>query len=129
MWDGGIVTILTSSPLAPLTAPNEMGETLANTLHKLQQDTGYERMFAAAFSDRAITTQRMNRALSQYMLMLVSANSKYDKVMRGEAELHPAGTAGVRHHVLSQKMQRLSYRTACSRTFPTVIPACLLTIP
>lgn len=84
MWDGGI-NHLDLQPLAPLTAPNEMGETLANTLRKLQQDTGYQRMFAAAFGDHAITTQRMNRALSQYMLMLVSSNSKYDKVMRGEA--------------------------------------------
>lgn len=28
----------------------------------------------------------MNHAMSQFMLMLVSSNSKYDKVMRGEAE-------------------------------------------
>ena len=28
---------------------------------------------------------RMGKALSQFMLQLVSSNSKYDKVMRGEA--------------------------------------------
>jgi len=84
MWDGGI-NHLDLQPFAPLTAPNEMGETLAGALRKLQQDTSYTAMFAAAFGDSAITTQRMNKALSQYMLMLVSCNSKYDKVMRGEA--------------------------------------------
>lgn len=84
MWDGGI-NHLDLQPFAPLTASNEMGSTLEGVVNELQQDTTYKRMFAAAFGDPVITTQRMNKALSQYMLMLVSCNSKYDKVMRGEA--------------------------------------------
>lgn len=85
MWDGGI-THLDLQPLAPLTAVNEMGETVENVIKKLNRDTAYKRMFKAAFGVTVINTQKMTMALSQFVLMLVSSNSRYDKVMRGEAE-------------------------------------------
>ncbi|MEO5682766.1 MAG: cytochrome c peroxidase [Chitinophagaceae bacterium] len=84
MWDGG-VTHLDLQPLAPLTATNEMGETLGNVIKKLNKDTAYKRMFREAFGPTPVNTQKMSMALSQFVLMLVSSNSKYDKVMRGEA--------------------------------------------
>lgn len=84
MMDGGIAH-LDQQPLMPLTAPNEMGETLAGVVRKLKTDATYKKMFTAAFGSSLINTQRITKALSQYMLMLVSSNSKYDKVMRGEA--------------------------------------------
>ena len=84
MWDGSIHT-LDQQPLVPLTAAHEMAETTGNILHKLNADTGYKRLFKAAFGSGGISIQRMNNALSQFMVMLVSCNSKYDKVMRGDA--------------------------------------------
>ncbi len=84
MWDGRI-SHLDLQPIAPFTTPNEMGETQAGILYKLQHDAAYKKMFKAAFGDPLITMPRIGKALSQYMLLLVSANSKYDKVMRGEA--------------------------------------------
>lgn len=84
MHDGSIPH-LDLQPLKPMTAANEMGETLANVIRKLQRDNEYKRLFTAAFGSPVINTQRLTRALSQYMLLLVSSNSKYDKVMRGEA--------------------------------------------
>ncbi len=83
MWDGGI-NHLDLQPLAPITDANEMAETIQNVLNKLKKDTAYRRMFKAAFGDENITTQRMTKAISQFVVMMVSANSKYDKVMRGE---------------------------------------------
>jgi cytochrome c peroxidase len=82
MWDGGI-THLDLQPLAPLTAPNEMGESIADVLQKLRRDTAYLRLFQSAFGDTMINTRRLTRALSQYLIRLVSADSKYDRVMRG----------------------------------------------
>ena len=84
MWDGGI-NHLDLQPLAPITAANEMGETLDHVIRKLQRDEDYKKMFKAAFGEPIINTRRMNNALSQFMLMLVSCNSKYDRVQRGEA--------------------------------------------
>jgi cytochrome c peroxidase len=83
MWDGGI-NHLDLQPLAPLTAKNEMGETIANTLHKLRRDTTYQRLFKEAFGDTTIDTRRFTRALSQFLVRLVSAESKYDRVMSGK---------------------------------------------
>lgn len=83
MWDGG-VNHLDVQPISPITAENEMAETLENVMIKLKRDSAYRRMFKAAFGDEGINTQRMGKALSQFMLMLVSSNSKYDKVKRGE---------------------------------------------
>ena len=68
-----------------ITDPTEMAETIPNVLKKLEADADYKRMFRAAFGDEKITEERMYRALSQFVLNLVSADSKYDKVKRGEA--------------------------------------------
>ncbi|MBO9204523.1 MULTISPECIES: cytochrome-c peroxidase [Niastella] len=100
MWDGGIAH-LDLQPLMPFTAPNEMGETVAGVIHKLQQDADYPKMFRAAFGSPLINTQRLTKALSQYMLMLVSSNSKYDQVMRGEATFQLAEQLG--YDIFKQK--------------------------
>jgi cytochrome c peroxidase len=68
-----------------ITNPKEMGETINNVLNKLQQDTDYKTMFQAAFGDEAITKERTFKALDQFVINLVSANSKYDKVIKGQA--------------------------------------------
>jgi cytochrome c peroxidase len=81
MHDGGIVH-LDLQPLAPLTAHNEMGETIDNVVKKIQADTAYQRLFYKAFGTTQVNTQRFMKALSQFMVMLVSSNSKYDRVMR-----------------------------------------------
>lgn len=81
-WDGGI-THLDLQPLHPLTASNEMAENLDTVIFKLKKDTSYRRLFAAAFGSPVINTQRITKALSQFLLTLVSASSKYDRVMAG----------------------------------------------
>ncbi|CAN5749385.1 cytochrome c peroxidase [soil metagenome] len=83
MLDGGI-NHLDLQPLAPITDSNEMGETIDNIINKIKKDTAYGHMFTAAFGDATINTQRITKALSQFILMMISANSKYDRVMRGE---------------------------------------------
>lgn len=94
-WDGGINHIEVQ-PLTPLTAPNEMGETLENILIKLRIDTAYIRMFQDAFGDTLINSQRMLKALAQFTGTLISANSKYDRVMRGEEKFEGYEEKGYR---------------------------------
>ena len=67
-----------------ITHPKEMGETIGNVLNKLQADTAYKRMFSSTFGSESITAERMYKALDQFVVSLVSANSKYDKVMQGQ---------------------------------------------
>ena len=83
-WDGGINHIEVQ-PLAPITAPNEMAEDINNVINKLQQDADYRRLFKEAFGDETINSQRLLFAMTQFVASLVSANSKYDKMKRGQA--------------------------------------------
>lgn len=84
MWDGGINHI-ESQPAGPIQNPIEMDESLGNVLAKINAIPEYRTMFRNAFGDDSVTTQRMFRAMAQFMGMMVSANSRYDKYMRGEA--------------------------------------------
>ena len=83
-WDGGI-NHLEIQPLTPITAPNEMAETLPSILKKLTADTSYVRLFKNAFSDGKINSQHLLKALAQFTGSIQSYNTKYDKVKRGEA--------------------------------------------
>lgn len=98
--DGGI-THLDLQPLAPITNPVEMAETIDNVLNKLRADATYRLMFKAAFGSEEINTKRMTQALSQFMLTMVSADSKYDKVMRGEATFNLPESLG--YDIFKQK--------------------------
>lgn len=92
-WDGG-VNHIEVQPLNPLTAPNEMAEKLDSVLLKLRRDTAYPKMFKAAFGTPEINSQRMLKALAQFTGSIVSSNSKYDKVQRGEASFTPGELNG-----------------------------------
>jgi cytochrome c peroxidase len=82
-WDGSATT-LESISLAHITAPDEMAENMDHVINKLGGDTAYQRMFNAAFGSKQVTGERILNALSQFVVNLVSANSKFDKVQRGE---------------------------------------------
>lgn len=83
MWDGGIVDLDLQS-VAPITNHVEMDETMANVLNKLRSSTQYPSLFKKAYGTEEITTANFLKSLSQFMLMCVSSNSKYDSVMRNE---------------------------------------------
>jgi cytochrome c peroxidase len=83
MWDGA-VNHLDMQALAPISNHDEMDETLENVVAKLQKNSTYRHDFREAFGDTLITGERMLKAMSQFELTLVSANSKYDKVQRKE---------------------------------------------
>lgn len=93
MWDGGINN-LEVQPLAPITAPNEMAEDINSVVNKLKADNNYKNMFKAAFGDEEINSQKMLKALAQFMVMLVSADSKYDKVKKGTAAFTASEQSG-----------------------------------
>ena len=83
-WDGSINHIEVQA-LTPITAQNEMAETLPYILKKLNTDTSYIRLFKNAFSDGKINSQHLLKALAQFTGSIQSYNTKYDKVKRGVA--------------------------------------------
>ncbi len=84
MWDGSI-DYLDSQPLTPINHPKEMGETTTNVVNKLNASIFYRSLFYQAYKDSLATAERMLKALSQFQLTLVSANSKYDLVKQRQA--------------------------------------------
>jgi cytochrome c peroxidase len=82
-WDGRNKN-LAEQVLACMTAPEKMGEQVNGVAEHLKGDTAYSRLFAQAFGDASVTSQRLSSALSQFVVSIVSADSKYDKVKAGE---------------------------------------------
>lgn len=83
MWDGA-VHHLDMQALAPINNHDEMDETIENVVAKLQQSSKYKQLFYKAFKDSNATGEHTLKAIAQFMVTLVSANSKYDKVIRKE---------------------------------------------
>ncbi|MCB0580107.1 MAG: hypothetical protein KDD10_12465 [Phaeodactylibacter sp.] len=86
-WDGRSAT-LEEQALIPVEDPNEMGHDWGAVEQALRRHPSYPARFAAAFgiNDTArITRQLAARALAQFERTLISAESKYDRVKRGEA--------------------------------------------
>jgi cytochrome c peroxidase len=71
--------------LAHILHPNEMAETIPGIINKLKDDEDYKNKFRAAYGSATITSDRILNALSQFLVNMVSANSKYDRVKKGEA--------------------------------------------
>lgn len=82
-WDGGVFD-LDLQPLSPIENPVEMDEHIPNVITKLKQHKDYPALFNRVFGPGEINADKMLKALSQFMLQCVSAESKYDKYIRNE---------------------------------------------
>ena len=92
-WDGGVAT-LEDQVIAPILNPIEMHETLPNVLNKLRNHPEYPRLFKRAFGTDTITTMLLMKVVAQFERTIISANSKYDKYVRGELDLSADELAG-----------------------------------
>ena len=84
MYDGA-TDHLDLLPIIPLTNPVEMNANLSAVVAMMKADPVYKNLFSAAFTDGKINSENMLKALSQFMVMMVTSNSKYDKFRRDEA--------------------------------------------
>jgi cytochrome c peroxidase len=85
-WDGRAAT-LREQVLMPIQNPVEMHESLTNVAATLAGDANYPARFASAFGSAEINADRIARALEQFLLTRVSYDSKFDRVLNGEAKL------------------------------------------
>lgn len=83
-WDG-VSHNLEERSLVPITTSFEMDSSISDVVSKLNQDAQYKKLFLAAFGDDHISGDRIFKALSQFMLSMISAQSKYDQVKKGLA--------------------------------------------
>ena len=88
MWDGSIAN-LDMQALAPISHPAEMGSSIAEAVSKINASYSYRKQFYEAFGDSIATGEKTLKAISQFMLTLISANSKYDMVVNKKAKFTP----------------------------------------
>ncbi len=76
-WDERAAT-LEDQVLQPIQNAVEMGMTLPALVAKLSEEDYYAELFTAAFGDSTVTSDRISKALAQFVRSIVSSQSKYD---------------------------------------------------
>lgn len=84
MWDGA-TTHLDLQPIIPFTSPLEMNGNFSDAIIMMKGDATYRKLFKQAFPDGEINSENMLKALGQFMVMVTSSNSKFDKYRRNES--------------------------------------------
>lgn len=77
-WDERAET-LEDQVLMPFQDPVEMGMTLEQVVAAVEEQSFYPELFQAAFGSEEVTTERIARALAQFVRSIVSTASKYDE--------------------------------------------------
>jgi cytochrome c peroxidase len=85
-WDGR-AHLLRDQALLPIQDPVEMNETLENVIDKLNSTKMYRDQFMRSFGSEQITAEKISLAIEQFMLSIVSHESKYDKYLAGDISL------------------------------------------
>ena len=77
-WDERATT-LEEQVLMPFQDPVEMGMTLEQVVSKVQEQSYYPELFQKAFGSTEITSDKISKALAQFVRSIVSFSSKYDQ--------------------------------------------------
>jgi len=94
-WDERAPT-LEAQVLMPIQDELEMGMKLADLEVKLEKLPYYPALFEKAFGSPQVTSERIARALAQFLRSLVSLDSSYDRAVAAAAkEASPDGSSGV----------------------------------
>jgi cytochrome c peroxidase len=83
MWDGAINNLDMQS-LSPISHRAEMGSSIHDVVIKLNRNKLYKKLFYNAFKDSIATGEHTLKAIAQFMLTIITSNSKYDRVMNNE---------------------------------------------
>jgi cytochrome c peroxidase len=92
-WDGR-ATLLRDQALKPIQDELEMDETLENVIAKLSNMEIYTDQFKRAFDSEEIDELKISLALEQFMNTITSFDSKFDKVIQGQAMYTPSEKRG-----------------------------------
>ncbi len=77
-WDERAAT-LEEQVLMPFQDPVEMGMTLEQVVSKVKEQPYYPALFEKAFGSTEITSDKISKALAQFVRSIVSFSSKYDQ--------------------------------------------------
>ena len=92
-WDGRAATLREQS-LLPIQDPLEMHETLENVVSKLSANKTYTDQFVRAFGNSEVNSTKVSLALEQFMMTIVSFDSKYDQYLAEKVTLSESEERG-----------------------------------
>lgn len=92
-WDGH-ASSLEKQAAEPVITTFEMHNTWEKAISDLQNHPEYPTMFLQAFGTKNISQDLATKAIAQFERTLISANSKFDKFLLGEATLTPSEESG-----------------------------------
>jgi len=75
-------------------AEDEISGDTARVVTLFQSLQGYPELFYKAFGSDKVTFKNIERAIAQFVRTLISANSRFDRYMRGEVQLSPSELHG-----------------------------------
>lgn len=84
-WDGR-AHLLRDQAILPIQDELEMDESLDNVLAKLSDSKLYTDQFSRVYGDPEVTVDKMAKAMEQFMLSIVSYDSKFDQEKAGLVE-------------------------------------------
>lgn len=85
-WDGRAMGV-EEQALEPVPNPIEMHQSWPDAMAKLNADADYPDLFFEAFGSKNIDSTMVTKAIAQFERTLISSNSKWDRYLRGEANL------------------------------------------
>lgn len=85
-WDGRAET-LEEQLLEPVENPIEMDLTWKEAVERIESDSIYQEMFAAAFGTPCVDSVRITFAMAQFIRTMISADSPFDRAQFGPEQL------------------------------------------
>lgn len=92
-WDGRADGV-EEQALGPVPNPIEMHQEWTEAMNKLNADSEYPELFLNAFGTKNIDSTLVTKAIAQFERTLISGNSKWDRYLRGEANLNQSESKG-----------------------------------
>lgn len=86
-WDGRAKTLEAQSQM-PIEDEKEMGEHIEIAAGKISSIKGYEELFEKAFGDKAVTKDRISKAIAAFERTVKSTPSKFDLFIDGKSDLY-----------------------------------------
>ncbi|MBN8598344.1 MAG: cytochrome C peroxidase [Planctomycetes bacterium] len=83
-WDGKR-TLVRDQALAPIRDELEMNHALESAVARLEAGPEYPKLFEKAFGSPGVSAERLGLALEQFLLTLISSDSKFDRMQSGAA--------------------------------------------
>lgn len=83
-WDGAAnhIELLSMNPIG---SEIEMNGNIIDIIKMMKNDAEYKKLYSQAFPNKEINSEYLLKALGQFMAMLTSSNSKFDKYRRKES--------------------------------------------